>query len=68
MLPFTIVKFSDTWCPSTFHPQLPFALGVPNTQTKYYKGFRSSFGGLEPGGFSIAFRIVSSSMIDVVVM
>ena len=33
MLPFTIVKFSDTWCPSTFQPHVPFALGVPNTQT-----------------------------------
>ena len=68
MLPLTTVKLSDTWCPSTFQPHVPFALGVPKTQTKYFRGLRSSFAGLEPGGFSMAFRMLSSSMIDVVVM
>ena len=40
--PFTIVKCSDTWWPSTRQPQVSFAEGVPKIEKKYFCGFRSS--------------------------
>ena len=32
--PLAIVKWSETWCPSTRQPHLPLADGVPNTEKK----------------------------------
>ena len=33
-LPFAMVKWSDTWWPSTRHPHGVFVDGVPNTEKK----------------------------------
>jgi hypothetical protein len=73
-VPFTIVKCSDTWCPSTRQPHVAFADGVPKIEKKYFSGSRSSTA--PGGGFGAAARsaassprsTISRSMIDVAVM